>query len=97
MEVLRHVLGNAQSSTSDSDKSRSVEGSAVGEIDESLLQRPKILPTFMPASRRLRGPMVLPQVDGDRWDDGDLAAGLDPRDLVCERCDCHYGSWTDVA
>jgi hypothetical protein len=39
-------------------------------------------------------------MDGDRWDDGDLAAALDANaelgDAVSESCHYHYGHRTDV-
>ena len=92
VEVLRTVLGKAHKLGSGS--SQSVEGKTPGEIDESLLQRPQPF-NYMPASRRPRGPMVLPQMDEDRWGDGDLATALEmneePEVAVSESCDYDYG------
>jgi hypothetical protein len=92
VEVLRIVLRKVHRSSSGS--SQSVEGKTAGEVDESLLQLPQPF-NYMPASRRPRGPMVLPQMDEDRWGDGDLAAALEmngePGVAVSESCDYDCG------
>ena len=87
VEVLRIVLGKVHKLRSGS--SRSVEGKMPGGIDELLLQRPQPF-NYMPASRRPRGPIVLPQIDEDRWRDGDLTAALEmsgkPGVAISESC-----------
>jgi len=97
VEVLRIALRKAQRLSPETPMA--VEGVASSEIDESLLRRPQPF-NFNPASRRLRGPMVLPRMDGDRWDDGDLAAALDANaelgDAETGEPEYQRPSWGDI-
>ena len=74
VKVLRLVLGKFHGLSKG--RSHNIGSTTPAVVDESLLQRAQPL-NYMLTSRYPRGPMVLPQMDEDRWDGGDLVAALE--------------------